>query len=94
MKSNITGEIAYDIVIIVAVIIYVLINKNVGCLGVPVKMWLIVIASIYGGDSLFLFFQLCHINSAGKESLCIMALRFIGSCVLVGWLIYGNIIYY
>ena len=29
-----------------------------------------------------------------KENLCLMVLRFTGMVFLVGWLVYGNVLYY
>jgi len=80
-------------ILIITVAIFVIANKDEYC-NIDAKEWLAGIIGSYLADFILLMAQLHHLKKNRRENLCIMGLRMIVLTFLVGWLIYGNILYY
>lgn len=84
---------AYTLIIVTSIAIFVIINRNESC-DIPAKIWLATMMGGYLADFILQMSQLHYLKKHRKESLMIMALRFLVLSFIVGWLIYGNILYY
>jgi integral membrane sensor domain MASE1 len=60
----------------------------------PAKMWLGIHFGGYSVDLILINMQLKYLKKHRKESLCLMGMRFLTLTFLVGWLVYGNMLYY
>jgi hypothetical protein len=80
-------------IIITALVLAV--NKNV-VVGPDwdAKVWLTVTLLYYILEFIMQMMQYHCVKKEMRENLCIMASRYIGMLFLVGWLVYGNTIYY
>lgn len=56
--------------------------------------WLIVVMGDYLVDIILLMVQYDFLKKHHRESLLLIGVRFLLSCFLVSWLIYGNVFYY
>jgi hypothetical protein len=58
------------------------------------KVWLTVTLLYYILEFIMQMMQYHCVKKDLRENLCIMASRYVGMLFLVGWLVYGNTIYY
>ena len=74
------------------------VNKDLGTEKVgadwDAKVWLTVTLLYYILEFIMQMSQYHCVKKEMRENLCLMALRFIGMLFLVGWLVYGNTLYY
>lgn len=85
----------YSILFSVCIIIALSVNKDSNLVKDNiVRKWLAVILGYYLVEFIFQMMQYHCIQKNGKEHLGLMGIRFLGMAFLVGWLIYGNVIYY
>ena len=93
LVDNLVGELVYSIIIILCITIFLLSNLKESC-EIPAKIWLTVHMFLYIIDTSFIVLQLRYLKSHRRESLCIMAMRYLALSLIVGWLCYGNMLYY
>lgn len=93
IEDGIYSDLAYDVIVIVGIIVFL-------CLGIgeqcddPIRAWLVVSLIDYGLD---LCIVLCQVRFALKnyyESIGLLVLKYLLSVPYMGWLIYGNVLYY
>lgn len=88
-----TGELCMAITIILISTIFVIANSDEQC-DIPAKMWLSGIMASYIAELILIMFQFHSLKADQRESLTIMALRYLVLVFLTSWLVYGNILYY
>lgn len=80
------------------VTIFVLSDRKQNCglndYQMQIKTWLIVVVGDYLTDFILLLGQYHHIKTTGRDSICIILIRFLLNCFLVSWLMYGNTIFF
>ena len=91
--GSLISEMVYDILMPIVAAIFVITGRGKTC-QVNVATWMTGIMGAYLGDFILALYQYHYIKVSRQESILIMALRFIVLNFLVGWLIYGNVIYY
>lgn len=88
----------YASLIAFLVALFLIIDRKEICFmnggSMQIKTWLIVIVGNYLLDFMFLLAQYHSIRKTRKENLLIVFVRFLLSCFLVSWLIYGNVLYF
>lgn len=83
----------YNLMIVLMGSLFVIFNKDSLC-NVSAKSWIAVAVGCYLVDFILIMFQYHSLKVTQKESLLFMAARYLTIVVLVGWLIYGNVLYY
>ncbi|CDW81070.1 zinc finger protein [Stylonychia lemnae] len=96
LVRNLFGEMTYTVLFIIMILIVILVNISQDVLPKDdiVKRWLTVIMGYYVGEFILQMLQYHFILKTQRENLLVMATRFLGMVFLVGWLVYGNVIYY
>ena len=73
--------------------LFVIFNKDSLC-SINARAWIAVAVGCYLVDFILIMFQYHTLKVTQKESLILMAVRYLTIVVLVSWLIYGNVLYY
>ena len=91
--DGLLGEMGYAMIIAVVIAVFVMANKSKEC-EFSARTWLTVVIGTYLLDFILAMFQYHKVKSTRKESVVLMAFRFLVLSFLVGWLVYGNALYY
>lgn len=85
----------YTILFIIAIVLVLAVDRNAKKENDKMaKMWLTVTLGYYICEFIMQMSQYHFVKKDLRENLCVMTLRFFGMLFLVGWLIYGNTLYY
>lgn len=91
--EGVKGEMLFNFLVFLVVSIFLMVDRDEKC-DQNIQTWLIVITGYYVGDFIVLLGQFNYLKKMRRENFYVTISRFFFSCFLVGWLIYGNVMYF